>query len=93
MPELGEPFFFSSEATQDFWSVEYPERAVLVFGRESVGLPRGMRERYRDRLVKIPMLDPEIRSLNLSTSVALALYEALRQRAPLPTLPRPGSPE
>jgi len=93
MPELGEPFFFSAEATRDFWSVAYPERAVLVFGRESVGLPREVRERYRDRLVKIPMLDPELRSLNLSTSVALALYEALRQQKALaPTLPRPESP-
>ncbi|HWN44607.1 MAG TPA: tRNA (cytidine(34)-2'-O)-methyltransferase [Thermoanaerobaculia bacterium] len=92
MPKLGEPFLFSAEATRDFWSVEYPERAVLVFGRESVGLPSEMRERYRDRQVKIPMLDPEIRSLNLSTSVALALYEVLRQRALLPTLPRPESP-
>lgn len=91
MPELGEPFFFSAEAPRDFWSVAYPERAVLVFGRESVGLSGEVRERYRDRLVKIPMLDPEIRSLNLSTSVALALYEALRQQRS-PTLPRPGSP-
>lgn len=91
MPELGEPFFFSAEATRDFWSVTYPERAVLVFGRESVGLSPEVRERYRDRLVRIPMLDPEVRSLNLSTSVALALYEALRQRRS-PTLPRPGSP-
>ncbi len=80
--ELGEPFFFSSEATRDYWSVEYPERVVLVFGKESVGLPREVRDRYReqDRLLKIPMLDAEIRSLNLSTSVALALYEVLRQR-------------
>jgi tRNA (cytidine/uridine-2'-O-)-methyltransferase len=92
MPELGEPFFFSAEASQDFWSVAYPGNALLVFGRESVGLPREVRERYRDRLVKIPILDPEIRSLNLSTSVALALYEVLRQRALSPTLPRPGSP-
>ena len=93
MPELGEPFFFSAEATREYWSVAYPERAVLVFGRESVGLSCSVRERYRERLVKIPMLDPEIRSLNLSTSVALALYEVLRQqRSPSPTLPRPGSP-
>ena len=92
LPDLGEPFFFSAEATREFWSVAYPERAVLVFGRESVGLPREVRERYRDRLVKIPMLDPEIRSLNLSTSVALALYEVLRQRILPPTLPRPESP-
>lgn len=93
LPELGEPFFFSAEAPRDYWSVRYPERAVLVFGRESVGLPPEIRERWRDRLVGIPILDPEIRSLNLSTSVALALYEVMRQRKPVPTLPRPGSPE
>src|SRR3954468_18669891 len=53
LPGLGEPFFFSAEATRDFWSVRYLEHTVLVFGRESVGLPREMRERYRDRLVRI----------------------------------------
>jgi tRNA (cytidine/uridine-2'-O-)-methyltransferase len=81
LPDLGEPFFFSAEATRDYWSVAYPERAVLVFGRESVGLPPEIRERFRDRLVRIPMVDREIRSLNLSTSVALALYEVMRQRS------------
>jgi tRNA (cytidine/uridine-2'-O-)-methyltransferase len=80
LPELGEPFFFSAEGTRDFWSATYPERAVLVFGRESVGLPREIRERHRDRLLAIPMLDRGIRSLNLSTSVAVVLYEVLRQR-------------
>lgn len=84
LPTLGEPFFFSAEGTRDFWSVGYPERVVLVFGRESVGLPLAIRERYRERLLKIPMLDPELRSLNLSTSVALALYEVLRQKKGTP---------
>jgi tRNA (cytidine/uridine-2'-O-)-methyltransferase len=89
LPDLGEPFFFSAEATRSYWEVEYPERTVLVFGRESVGLAPEIRTKWRDRLVRIPMLDPEIRSLNLSTSVALALWEVLRQRgqgapAPLP---------
>lgn len=94
MPELGEPFFFSAEAERDLWSVTFPERVVLVFGRESVGLPGEVRTRWRDRLVTIPMLDREIRSLNLSTAVALAAYEVLRQRARTgcPTLPRPESP-
>ncbi len=78
--ELGEPFFFSAEAERSFWEVRYPERTVLVFGKESVGLPPEIRDRYRDRLVGIPMLDREIRSLNLSTSVALAAYEVRRQR-------------
>jgi tRNA (cytidine/uridine-2'-O-)-methyltransferase len=76
---LGEPFFFSAEATREYWSVDYPERTVLIFGKESVGLAPEIRERHRDRLVRIPMADPEIRSLNLSTSVALGVYEVLRQ--------------
>jgi tRNA (cytidine/uridine-2'-O-)-methyltransferase len=80
LPEMGEPFFFSTEAPRTFWDVSYPRRAVLVFGRESVGLPPQIRQRWRDRLVAIPMRDPGLRSLNLSTSVALALYEILRQR-------------
>jgi tRNA (cytidine/uridine-2'-O-)-methyltransferase len=80
LPEIGEPYFFSSEAPRTFWDVRYPRPTVLVFGRESVGLPAEIRESRRDRLVSIPMLDPGLRSLNLSTSVALALYEVLRQR-------------
>ena len=80
LPELGEAFFFSKEAERDFWSVEYPKRTVLVFGRESVGLPQEIRERFRDRLVSVPILDAGIRSLNLSNAVAVALFEVVRQR-------------
>ncbi len=80
LPELGEPFFFSAEADRELWSVRFPPRAVLVFGRESVGLPAAIRDAHRDRLLRIPMADPELRSLNLSTAVALGLYEVLRQR-------------
>ncbi len=80
LPELGEPYFFSAEAPRTLWEVEFPERAALVFGRESVGLAADIRARFRDRLVRIPMADPGLRSLNLSTSVAVAVYEVLRQR-------------
>jgi tRNA (cytidine/uridine-2'-O-)-methyltransferase len=80
LPELGEPFFFSAEAERPFWEIRFPPRVALVFGRESVGLSREIRERHRDRLIRIPMADPELRSLNLSTSVGVALYEVLRQR-------------
>ena len=80
LPELGEPFFFSAEAERDLWSVEYPERTVLVFGRESVGLSDEIRDRYRERLVSVPIVDSAIRSLNLSNAVAVALYEVMRQR-------------
>jgi tRNA (cytidine/uridine-2'-O-)-methyltransferase len=80
LPSLGAPFFFSAEAPRTLWEVAFQERSVLVFGRESVGLAADIRARFRDRLVRIPMADPELRSLNLSTSVAVALYEVLRQR-------------
>ena len=60
--------------------IEYAERAVLLFGRESVGLPRELRDRYRDRRVRFPIHDDGVRSLNLANSVALAAYEVLRHR-------------
>ncbi|MCZ6714638.1 MAG: tRNA (uridine(34)/cytosine(34)/5-carboxymethylaminomethyluridine(34)-2'-O)-methyltransferase TrmL, partial [Deltaproteobacteria bacterium] len=50
------------------------------FGSEAEGLPRRLRERHAERGVRIPMEDPELRSLNLSTTVGVALYEVLRQR-------------
>jgi tRNA (cytidine/uridine-2'-O-)-methyltransferase len=80
LPELGEPFFFSAEGRRDYWDATFPRRSVLVFGRESVGLPDSIRQAYRERFLRIPMKDPALRSLNLSNSVALALYEALRQQ-------------
>ena len=80
LPALGEPYFFSAEGGRCFWEVAYPRPAVLVFGKESVGLAPELRRRWQERLLSIPMADSGLRSLNLSTSVALALYEALRQR-------------
>jgi tRNA (cytidine/uridine-2'-O-)-methyltransferase len=53
---------------------------VLVFGRETGGLPSDLRDRYPDRLVALPMASAHVRSLNLSTCVAIAVYEVLRQR-------------
>jgi tRNA (cytidine/uridine-2'-O-)-methyltransferase len=79
LPTLGTPFFFTSRATRKFQAVTYPRPAVLIFGRESVGLSPEILERHPAESVAIPMLDAEIRSLNLSTAVALAAYEARRQ--------------
>jgi tRNA (cytidine/uridine-2'-O-)-methyltransferase len=82
LPELGEPFFFSTKATRLFWDAPLgePENVVLVFGRETGGLPATLHERYRDRFVAMPIHSPRVRSLNLSTSVGIAVYEVLRQR-------------
>jgi tRNA (cytidine/uridine-2'-O-)-methyltransferase len=83
LPALGEPYFFSSSfaGTRSYTEVRYPRPAVLIFGRESVGLPPELLERHADRALRIPMLDPALRSLNLSTSVGVAAYEVRRQWA------------
>ena len=82
LPTLGRPFFFSTRATRPLWEVPLggPGDVVLVFGRETGGLPDGLHERYRESFVTMPMLSPHVRSLNLSTSVGIAAYEVLRQR-------------
>ena len=51
----------------------------LMFGKETAGLPAWLREKYRDRCIRIPMIGP-VRSLNLANSVAILCYEALRQQ-------------
>lgn len=85
LPALGEPFFFSTKAARDFWDAPLGSsgNAVLIFGRETGGLPDDVREKYKDRLVRIPILSEHVRSLNLSTSVALAAYEFMRQHRTL----------
>ena len=52
----------------------------LVFGRETAGLPKALLERFPSRYLRIPMFNPEARSLNLANCVALVVYEALRQQ-------------
>jgi len=79
LPELGTPFFFTSQATRSFQDVSFPQPSVLIFGRESVGLPASLLAAQAAHTVSIPMLDRQVRSLNLSTSVALAAYEVRRQ--------------
>ena len=83
LPTLGEPWFFSTQAKRLLWDAPLgaARSAVLVFGRETGGLPAELHERYADRFVAMPILSPLVRSLNLSTSVGIAVYEVLRQRS------------
>jgi tRNA (cytidine/uridine-2'-O-)-methyltransferase len=82
LPALGEPFFFSTKAATPLWDAPLgaARNIVLVFGRETGGLPADIHERYASRFVSMPMVSPRVRSLNLSTSVGIAVYEVLRQR-------------
>lgn len=81
LPRLGAAHFFSTRAARSYDLIEYPPATVLIFGSESVGLPAELLERHAEATVRIPMLDPELRSLNLSTSAAIAAFEVRRQWA------------
>ena len=82
LPSLGEPFFFSTKSSRMYWDADLggPENLVLIFGRETGGLPAHIHERYGERMLTMPIHSPHVRSLNLSTCVGIALYEVLRQR-------------
>ena len=62
-----------------YTDVAYRPDDYLVFGRETAGLPVTLLETYRDTVIAIPQFNPKARSLNLSNSVAIVLYEAMRQ--------------
>lgn len=80
LPSLGQAYFFSAEGQRSLWDLDLRPATVLVFGRESYGLPDELRERHAANLVAIPMAPGPIRSLNVSTAAAIAIFEALRQR-------------
>ena len=82
LPSLGEAYLFSTKATRLLWDAPLgasPD-VVLIFGRETGGLPQDLHDRFRDRFVGMPIHSPLVRSLNLSTSVGIAVYEVLRQQ-------------
>ncbi len=72
-------YYFSTKAPRGFTEPKYPRRVFLMFGRETRGLPEELLRKNPDTTVRIPML-PNLRSLNLSNSAAVAVYEVLRQR-------------
>ena len=74
----GRFWYFSTKADKRHSDVEYQDEDYLIFGKESAGLPEYLIFGNPEQAVRIPMRD-ELRSLNLSNSVAIAVYEALRQ--------------
>ena len=71
-------FYFSTKASRPHTSVRYAEGDLLVFGPESEGLPEEVLAANPDNALTVPMFGP-VRSLNLSTTVGVVVYEALRQ--------------
>ncbi len=74
----GEYFYFSTKARHVYSDIRYPDGAYLFFGKETAGLPEELLAANPDRCVRIPMIS-EARSLNLSNSIAVGVYETLRQ--------------
>jgi tRNA (cytidine/uridine-2'-O-)-methyltransferase len=74
----GKKYYFSAHAKHSFADAEYPDNVYLIFGRESVGLPKELILENADDTLRIPMRKT-LRCLNLSNSVAIAVYEVLRR--------------
>ncbi|MHB2026634.1 MAG: tRNA (cytidine(34)-2'-O)-methyltransferase [Elusimicrobiota bacterium] len=82
VPAQAPLIFFSTRAKQSFWDAPFSPESYLVFGNESRGLPHSLRERFAEKFYRIP-INSNVRSLNLSTAAALALYEGLRRQETL----------
>ena len=78
-PEAAEDLWLAmTKAPQSYEQARFSKDSWLFFGKETAGLPLWLREKYRERCIRLPMRQ-EARSLNLSNSVAILTYEALRQ--------------
>ena len=75
-------WLLSTRGTKSPWDTPFRPGDYLVFGKETAGLPASLIERERERTLRIPMSPGGTRSLNLSTAVAIVLYEAVRQQQP-----------
>ena len=71
-------YYFSTKAPNLYTEIEYPTPVYIMFGKETKGLPEELLHNNPDRCVRLPMREG-LRSLNLSNSVAIAVYEILRQ--------------
>ena len=82
-------YLASTKAPKSYHQADFSGDVALMFGKETAGLPEWLRVKYRDRCLRLPMI-AEARSLNLSNSVAVMAYEALRQQG-FPGLLETGS--
>jgi tRNA (cytidine/uridine-2'-O-)-methyltransferase len=71
--------YLTTKAEKHYVDWTFTRDDCLVFGRETRGLPEEVLKENWDRCLKIPILNPQVRSLNLATAVGIVLYEALRQ--------------
>ncbi len=75
-----EMVFLSSAAEKSYVSIDYTDDLFFVFGKESVGLPKSLVTDNADKLFKIPIHSPHVRSLNLANAVSIVVFEGLRSK-------------
>jgi tRNA (cytidine/uridine-2'-O-)-methyltransferase len=80
LPPSARLWLVESNGPRHYAEVYFQADDYLVFGRETAGLPPQVLEEHRDTWLRIPMWNPQARSINLSNCVAIVLYEALRQQ-------------
>lgn len=80
LPASAHLWYIESNGPRRYSEATFAPEDYLVFGRETAGLPRRLLEEDREHWLRIPMFNPQARSLNLSNCVALVLFEALRQQ-------------
>jgi tRNA (cytidine/uridine-2'-O-)-methyltransferase len=80
LPDSARLWFVESGGPRLYSEVRFAPDDYFVFGRETAGLPKSLLEKVRDSWLRIPMFNPQARSLNLANCVALVLFEALRQQ-------------
>ncbi|ARN76847.1 tRNA (uridine(34)/cytosine(34)/5-carboxymethylaminomethyluridine(34)-2'-O)-methyltransferase TrmL [Nonlabens spongiae] len=71
--------FTSSKAIKNYTEIRFEEETMIIFGKESKGLDSAITDKYTEDLYNIPMRSDKIRSINLANSVAIVVYEGLRQ--------------
>lgn len=89
IPDMEKLYIVSKFANHDYTDVDYTGAGdhYFLFGKETTGLPEAFMRKYPENAIRIPQNDDNIRALNLSNSVAIVIYEALRQQS-FPNLAR-----
>ena len=77
-PRAEQLFLFEEHGARSFYDADYPEDAILVFGRENGGIPEAIWRAWPGRQFRLPMRSDKVRSLNLANTVAAAAYQAVR---------------
>jgi tRNA (cytidine/uridine-2'-O-)-methyltransferase len=86
----GRCWYTSKKAGKSYLEADFAPGDLLVFGKETVGLPEELLANHVENCIRIPIFSPIVRSLNLSTAAGIVLYEALRQSGRLVQPPDPS---